>query len=217
MQTARGIRNSIAKRIVEARCLAILRAQDQELAAGAMNAAATGGFEILEFTLNTPGAFDLIKDFSAREELTVGAGTVLSVADAKRAIECGARFLVSPVVDEKVIEVAKEASVPCLPGCATPTELHRAHQAGANLQKLFPAPSPAFVKACLGPMPFLNIVPTSGVTLENAVEYLQAGAVAVGFVAPLFDPVELQKRDWAAVEARARALLTQVKLAGAVV
>ena len=222
MQTPRGARNAMAKKntivkkLEEERCLAVLRYHDQEVAAQAMNAAIAGGFRVVEFTLNTAGALDLIRDFSEKPDLTVGAGTVLNVADAKRAIECGARFLVSPVVDEAVIDVAREASVPVVPGCMTPTELQRAHVAGAPLQKLFPAPGPEFVQACLGPLPHLRIVPTSGVTLENATDYLRAGAVAVGFVSPLFDSAELARRDWASVEARARALITQVKLAGAV-
>ncbi|MCA9290282.1 MAG: bifunctional 4-hydroxy-2-oxoglutarate aldolase/2-dehydro-3-deoxy-phosphogluconate aldolase, partial [Phycisphaerales bacterium] len=172
------------------RASAILRTMRAEAAAPAMEAAVRGGFRIVEFTLTTPGAFDLITDFARRDGLVVGAGTVLTVDDARRAADAGARFLVSPVVDEAVITVAAELGVAMMPGTFTPTEMLRAHRAGAPLQKLFPAPDtgPKHVKAILGPMPFLNIVPTSGVHLNNAAAYLKAGATAVGFVNPLFDP-----------------------------
>ena len=99
-----------------------------------------------------------------------------------------------------------------MPGTHTPTEMLRAHRAGASLQKLFPAPGigPTYVKACLGPMPFLRIVPTSGVDESNAAAYLQAGAFAVGFVTSLFDPEDLAAGRFDRVEQRARSLLAAV-------
>ena len=120
------------------RALAILRSSLEGAAAPAMEAAVSAGFRILEFTLNTPGALDRIREFSARDGLVVGAGTVLDPEDARRAIEAGAAFLVSPVVDEAVIDEGHAAGVAVIPGAQTPTELLRAHRAGAPLQKLFP-------------------------------------------------------------------------------
>ena len=142
---------------------AILRTSCAEAARPAMEAAVRGGFRIVEFTLTTPGALELIEEFAGRDGLVVGAGTVLSVEQAKAAVDRGASFLVSPVVDEKVIETAGALGVAVMPGTHTPTEMLRAHRAGAPLQKLFPAPGigAAYVKACLGPMPFLRIVPTA--------------------------------------------------------
>jgi len=130
---------------------AILRTPSAEAAAPAMEAAIRGGFKIVEFTLTTPNAFELIKEFSNRAGVVVGAGTVLSVDDANKAVDAGASFLVSPVVDEVVIDVAKARNVAMMPGTHTPTEMLRAHNAGAQLQKLFPAPGigAPFVKACL--------------------------------------------------------------------
>jgi len=178
-----------------------------------MEAALVGGFEVIEFTLTTPGALDLIGEFSRRPGIVVGAGTVLTDDDARLAVEAGARFLVSPVVDETVIDAAKTLGVAMMPGTHTPTEMLRAHRAGAQLQKLFPAPGigAPYVKACLGPMPFLRIVPTSGVNETNAATYLQAGAFAVGFVAPLFDPHDVAAGRFDRIEQRARTLLEAVQ------
>lgn len=192
------------------RASAILRTDDAEAAAQAMQAAVRAGFVVCEFTLTVPRVFELIADFRRRNpELVIGAGTVLTVEEAERAVAAGAQFLVSPVVDDAVIEAAVRLGVAIMPGTHTPTEMLRAHRAGASLQKLFPAPGigPAYVKACLGPMPFLNIVPTHGVDASNAADWLAAGAHAVGFVAPLFDPELIAEGDFAAIEERGRVLL----------
>jgi Entner-Doudoroff aldolase len=191
------------------RASAILRTNDHEAARRAMNAAVAGGFRIVEFTLSIPGAFELIEEFTAQGDLIVGAGTVLTTDDAVRSVEAGAQFLVSPVVDQAVIDKAGSLGVAAMPGCSTPTEMLRAHRAGAPLQKLFPetATGPAWVKQTLGPLPFLKIVPTSGVTLDNAAEYLRAGAAAVGFVNSLFEPADVAAGNWGAVQARAAAML----------
>jgi 2-dehydro-3-deoxyphosphogluconate aldolase/(4S)-4-hydroxy-2-oxoglutarate aldolase len=196
------------------RASAILRTDDADAAQKAMEAAIRGGFGICEFTLTVPRVHELIADFSRRyPEVVFGAGTVLTVEEAERSVEAGAKFLVSPVTDEAVIEAATRLGVAAMPGTHTPTEMLRAHRAGAGLQKLFPAPGigPDFVKACLGPMPFLNIVPTHGVTEANAADWLAAGAHAIGFVAPLFDPKLIAVGDFDAIEERARRLLAAVE------
>jgi 2-dehydro-3-deoxyphosphogluconate aldolase/(4S)-4-hydroxy-2-oxoglutarate aldolase len=194
------------------RASAILRTPIAEAAGPAMEAAVRGGFRIVEFTLNTPGSLERIEEFSRRPDLVVGAGTVLTRDEAEDAVRAGARFLVSPVVDEDVIESALALGVAMLPGCHTPTELLRAHRAGAPIQKLFPAPGsgPDYVRACLGPLPFLRIVPTSGVTEGNARGWLESGCFAVGFVASLFDGTELAAARYDLVEARARRLLAAI-------
>ncbi len=192
---------------------AILRTSIADAAAPAMEAALAAGFKVIEFTLTIPGAMELIGDFSRRTGVVVGAGTVLSVEDARAAVEAGAVYLVSPVVDEAVIETARSLGVAMMPGTHTPTEMLRAHRAGAPLQKLFPAPGigPAYVKACLGPMPFLRIVPTSGVDESNSAAYLAAGAFAIGFVAPLFDADDIAAGRFDRIEQRGRALLAEIE------
>jgi Entner-Doudoroff aldolase len=194
------------------RASAILRTPIEDAAAPAMQAALDGGFRIAEVTLNTPGALSRIAEFAARDELLVGAGTVLTPADARAAVDHGARFLVSPVVDEDVIAEALRLEVPMVPGCHTPTEMLHAQRAGAPMQKLFPVPGagPAFVRACLGPLPGLRIVPTHGVDETNARAWLDAGAFAVGFVASLFAAEDLAQRRFGRIETRARRLLDAV-------
>jgi len=192
-----------------ARASAILRTSIADAVRPAMEAAIRGGFEIVEFTLNTPGALAGIERTASERKVTVGAGTVLDVEQARDAVRAGARFLVSPVVDEAVIEEALRLGVAMIPGAHTPNELLRAQRAGAPLQKLFPAPAdgPGFVRACLGPLPTLRIVPTSGVDGTNAARFLAAGAWAVGFVGPLFDPDDLCAARFDRIEQRARQLL----------
>ncbi len=205
--------DAFVKLFGEVRASAILRTDVEGNAGPAMDAAVRGGFRICEFTMTTPGVLDRIAEFSRQDGLVVGAGTVLTVADARAAVEHGASFLVSPVVDEAVIEEAQRLGVAAMPGTHTPTEMMRAWQAGARLQKLFPAPGlgPAYVAACLGPMPFLNIVPTNGVTEQNARTWLDAGAHALGLVAPLFDRQEVAEGRFDLVEARARRLLAAIR------
>ena len=191
---------------------AILRTNIAEAAAPAMEAAVTGGFKVIEFTLTTPGALDLIRDFASREGIVVGAGTVMSADDALCAVEAGAQFLVAPVVDEAMIAEAHRLGVAVMPGTFTPTEMLRAHRAGAQTVKLFPAPGTGtkYVKSMLGPMPFLKIVPTNGVHENNAASYLKAGAFAVGFTTALFDANEIQAGQFDKIEERARKLLAAV-------
>ena len=191
---------------------AILRTPSAEAAAPAMEAALRGGFKVIEFTLTIPNALELIQEFSQRPGVVVGAGTVLTTQDAEAAVKAGARCLVSPVVDEAVIDAAKSLDVAMMPGTHTPTEMLRAHRAGGQLQKLFPAPGlgAPYVKACLGPMPFLKIVPTNGVDADNVAEYLAAGAFAVGFVAPLFDAAAMAAGEFDRIEERASGLIAAV-------
>jgi 2-dehydro-3-deoxyphosphogluconate aldolase/(4S)-4-hydroxy-2-oxoglutarate aldolase len=194
------------------RASAVLRTNHADRAAPAMQAAIDGGFRVVEFTLTIPDALDRIREFAQQPGVFVGAGTVLTVDDAQRAVDAGAAFLVSPVVDEAVIAAAVAMNIAIMPGTHTPTEMYRAYRAGANVQKLFPAPGigPAFVKACLGPMPFLNIVPTHGVHENNAASYLKAGACAVGFVASLFQQADLDAARYDVIEQRAAKLLASV-------
>ena len=196
----------------ESRVTAIIRTKSADLAAKAMEAAVRGGIRILEFTWTTPGAVELVREFARRPELIVGAGTILRTEDAEIAVRAGAQFLVSPVVDERIIDAALAANVTPMPGCATPTEMWRAYERGAPMQKLFPMGNgPAEISAILAPLPFLKIVPTNGVDLTNVAAYLQAGAWSCGLVASLFPADAMARGDWAAVEANARALIAEAR------
>ena len=199
------------------RISAIIRTDDQQLAADAMNAAVAGGFRIVEFTLTTPGALELIAGFArAPEELLVGAGTVMTPQQAESAVQAGARFLVSPVFDPEIIACAKRLEVVSIPGTFTATEMITAHRAGADLLKLFPAPANVaqYVKSILGPLPFLKIFPTAGVDIENMCDVLDAGAVGIGFVRSLFTPAEMAARNFDEIETRASAITMRMQLKG---
>ncbi len=199
------------------KCTAVLRTNNQEAAKRAMEAAVLGGFRIVEFTLTIPGAMDLIKDFSWHADLIVGAGSVLSVENAREAVSRGAKFLVSPVADPEVIAAAKEMNVAVVPGTFTPTEMLQAYRAGAPLQKVFPEPpgGPQYIRACLGPMPFLRLIPShGGVNATNALAYLEAGAYAVAFVTYLFDPQDILQAKFERIEERARSLRQLIASAG---
>lgn len=198
-------RQSIAAAIERERISAIIRTENQSLASDAMAAAVDGGFRLVEFTLTTPGALELISEFSSNTELLVGAGTVMSPRQARDAVAAGARFLVSPIVDREMIAEAGELDVPCIPGAYTPTEMETAHRLGADFVKVFPATAGGvdFVRAVRGPLPHLRLFPTAGVGPDNFLEFLDAGCAGVGFVRPLFAPGDLAKSDFAAIQARA--------------
>lgn len=198
---------ALLTRLHDERAVAIIRTDTQDKAARAMDAAVRGGFRVIEFTLGCPGAYELVEDFLARDpDLVVGVGTVLTCEEARRAVDAGASFIVSPTTDEAVIQTALDLGVIAMPGAYTANELYSAHRAGAQLQKLFPAPAlgPDYARMVLGPLPFLRLVPTSGVTADNVAAWFEAGVFAVGFVASLFDPNDLREGNFDAIEQRAR-------------
>lgn len=207
--------NAVVREISARRVSAILRTHDQGLALEAMTAAVAGGFRMLEFTLTTPGALILISEFARRSDLLVGAGTVLTIEDARQAFDAGARFLVSPVCDPAIIAEAKRLGVVVIPGTYTPTEMLYAHHAGANFVKLFPAPHDVagYVSAILGPMPFLRIYPTAGVTPDNFISVLRAGAAGVGFVKSLFETADMEGKNYTQIERRAAGIISKLAVA----
>jgi len=205
-------RYETAASIERERISAIIRTNDQGVAGEAMRAAVDGGFRIVEFTLTTPGAFELIAEFSRRTDLLVGAGTVLPVEQACKSVAAGARFLVSPICDPIIVAEAAALDVVSIPGAFTPTEMQTAYRLGADFVKVFPAPAGGvgFIEAVLAPLPHLRLFPTAGVTTENFVEFLNAGCVGVGFVKSLFEPSELARGDFDAVRKRATEITSRL-------
>ena len=206
MSSRKEIRDGLLARKINA----IVRTDDQSVAEQAMAAAVEGGFRVIEFTLNTPGALELITQFRSMDEsLLVGAGTVMTPQAAKEAVNAGAQFIVSPVCDSAVIREAGEMGVVSIPGTQTPTEMQNAHEAGADFVKLFPAPTNVaeYIRYILGPQPHLKIFPTSGVNLDNMLEVLEAGAAGVGFVGPLFDLQSMRNRNFDDIRERAEKIV----------
>jgi len=175
---------SATQQILTQKIVAVVRLDDYARAVDVARALAAGGITVLEFTLTGRGALEAIA--AARKALgdaaCVGVGTVLKPEDARAAIDSGAQFVVTPAVRKAVIAECVNRNTPILCGGFTPTELLEAYEAGSELVKLFPAQQggPRYLKDVLAPLPFLKIVPTGGVSAENAREYLAAGAAAVG-------------------------------------
>ena len=205
MNKVSASRTRLVNEIMDRRISAIIRSNDQQFAREAIQAAVDGGFRMVEFTLTTPGALELIGQFAKRTELLVGAGTVLTVQQAQESVAAGARFLVSPIMDPSIVAEAQRLEVPMIPGTFTPTEMETAHRLGADFCKLFPAApgGPEYVRAIRAPLPHLRIFPTAGITVDNFTEFLNVGCVGVGFVAALFTPDDMARRDYAAIRARA--------------
>ena len=175
---------SAIQKILSQKIIAVVRLEDYNRAVDVARALAAGGITVLEFTLTGQGAFEAVSTTrkALGDAVCVGVGTVLRVEDAESAINAGAEFLVTPALRRQVIAACVKRQTLVLCGGFSPTELLEAYEAGSELVKLFPAQlaGPRYIKDVLAPMPFLKLVPTGGVSPENAREYLNAGAVAVG-------------------------------------
>jgi 2-dehydro-3-deoxyphosphogluconate aldolase / (4S)-4-hydroxy-2-oxoglutarate aldolase len=185
--------------IAEARCLGVIRAGSAAEATSTGRALVAGGLTVVEVAYTTPDAPSAIAALRAEcPDAIVGAGTVLDAAAAFAAVSAGAQFLVSPAVQEDVLRAGHRYGLAVLPGAATPTEISRAMELGADMVKLFPAGSLGveFMRAVAAAMPHVPFVPTGGVTAENAPDWIAAGAVAVGVGGSLTkgDPEGIQRR-----------------------
>jgi len=183
-------KQAVIDRILQEGVVPVLRAESHEIALQAVEALRAGGIGVLEITMTVPGAVQLIKKLARDigEECLIGAGTVLDEKSAAECVAAGARFVVSPAVNVATIEYCLKHEIPVLPGAFTPTEVVTAWNAGADMVKLFPAGAgggPGYLKSLRAPLPQVKFVPTGGVSLDNAGDYIRAGAVAVGIGADL--------------------------------
>jgi 2-dehydro-3-deoxyphosphogluconate aldolase/(4S)-4-hydroxy-2-oxoglutarate aldolase len=193
---------------VKYRACAVLRTPKAEMCAPAMQAAIDGGFDIVEFTLTTPGCLDTLADFRSKYDgkVMIGCGTVMDIPDAQAAMDAGAEFLVAPVLVPEVVTWCAMHNIVIIPGCQTPTEAYNAYKAGAPVQKIFPgvAGGHMWVKAVSAALPMLKLNPTSGVDLDNAGDFLKNGASSVGLVAPLFPPDAVLNGKWDVIQGEQR-------------
>jgi len=193
--------------------IAVVRLPESTGLRGVAAALAAGGVAAVEITLTTPGALDAIADLASQGgDSVIGAGTVLDEKAARNVIAAGARFVVSPTLDRGVVRYCRDQGVTCLPGAFTPTELLEAWRAGAALVKLFPASAlgPRYLREVLAPLPFLHVVPSGGVSLDNAGDWIRAGAAAVSVGGALVSGTLVRDQSWAELTARARALVDRV-------
>ena len=194
--------------------IAIMRAQSSEQLIAAADAIKAGGVRVIEVTMTTPGALDIIAQASGKygDEVLFGAGSVLDAETARTAILAGAGFVVAPTLNLDVIALCNRYSIPVVPGCYTPTEMLIAWEAGADMVKLFPASvgGPALIKAILAPLPQLNIVPVGGVNLDTAADFIRNGAAALGVGSSLVNQSLLNAGDMAELTRRAAAFGREV-------
>jgi 2-dehydro-3-deoxyphosphogluconate aldolase/(4S)-4-hydroxy-2-oxoglutarate aldolase len=201
--------------ILEARAVPIIRTASRDAAAQVAEALAAAGLRVIEVTFTVPDAAGLIRALRARfPAILVGAGTVTGADVAETAVDAGAQFLLSPALSPGMVAVARRRGVLAVPGAFTPSEVMQALDAGAELVKIFPAETggPRHIRAILAPLPHARLLPTGGITPENAGEWLRAGAAAVGIGAALVGPGD-RVPDVAGVRARAAALLTALAAA----
>jgi len=168
-------------------------------------------------TMTVPGAIELIRGLAAKlpPEFVLGAGTVTDTETAEKVIDAGARFLVSPVFRLPLIETAARRGVPIMPGCFSPTEILAAWESGADIVKVFPATAlgPGYLRDVHGPMPQVKLMPTGGVSVDNAGDWIRAGAVAVGVGSALLDAAALSSGKFDKITENARRIIENVTLA----
>jgi 2-dehydro-3-deoxyphosphogluconate aldolase/(4S)-4-hydroxy-2-oxoglutarate aldolase len=197
--------------------VAVIRMKDAAQLRAVALALFEGGIRAIEVTMTVPRAVELITELAASfaDEFLVGAGTVLDAETAQQVIEAGARFVVSPVFKAGLIETGHRYDVPVMPGCFSPTEIVTAWEAGADIVKVFPATAlgPAFFKDIRGPLPQVRLMPTGGVTGDNAGDWIRAGAVAVGAGTSLVDARAVVERRFDLITANARHFIQAVQLA----
>lgn len=175
----------------ESPIIAVIRNMDEKNVYNIIEALLKGGIRNIELTYGASSPAPLIKKVKRefKRDIVIGAGTVLTVEQAKESIDYGAEFIFSPIYDKNVVIETVRQNVISIPGCYSPTEMYEAYQSGAKIVKLFPATSlgPDFIKDIKAPMPFLNIIPTGGINKENISNYIKAGAIAVGMGGALLD------------------------------
>jgi 2-dehydro-3-deoxyphosphogluconate aldolase/(4S)-4-hydroxy-2-oxoglutarate aldolase len=207
----------IFDRMVDCGVIAVLRTDSPGQLVSTASALAEGGIVSVEVTMTTPGALDVVRE--AVKELKgsaiIGVGSVLDAQTARAAILAGAEFVVSPTLDPDMILLVNRYGKVSIPGAFTPTEILEAWEAGADAVKIFPASigGPDYLKAIKGPLPQVKLVPTGGVTLENAGDFIRAGAEMIAAGGNLAPPKEIKAGQFAAITGRARQFVEAVAAA----
>jgi 2-dehydro-3-deoxyphosphogluconate aldolase / (4S)-4-hydroxy-2-oxoglutarate aldolase len=214
-------REEIVQRIVEVGVVPVIRASSPKSARAAVDAVAQGGIPVFEITMTVPNAVQVIRELTKDNGagFLIGAGTVLDADAALLCLEAGAQFLVSPGLDVGMIGVARKNNVPVIPGALTPTEIMAASRSGADFIKIFPCSNvggPAYLKALRGPFPKLAFIPTGGVNLDNAADFIRAGATALGVGGELVDKAALESGKTDVITNNARRLVSIVQEARSV-
>lgn len=212
-------RDATVARIQQLGVVAVIRMKDPDKLRAVVDAIADGGVRAIEVTMTVPGAVALIAALASSlpDDAVLGAGTVTDARTARDVIDAGARFVVGPVYRPDVIAACHERGVAVAPGCFTPTEILDAHERGADIVKVFPATAlgPQFIKDVRGPLPQVRLMPTGGVSLDNAGDWIRAGAVAVGVGTALLDAKAIEAGRLDVLTANARRIVASVASARA--
>ena len=211
-------RASVLSTLREVGIIPVIRADSADAAKAVVDALVEAGLNVAEITMTVPRAIDAIASVAKHfgDKVLIGAGTVTDAETAKRAVDAGAEFIVSPCLVPEVIEAAHRADVAALPGALTPTEVFEAFRLGGDMIKVFPAQNlggASYLRALRGPFPQIPLVPTGGVTLDNMREMFDAGAAAVGVGSELISKDALARRDYAAIGALAAKFLAAARQA----
>lgn len=204
-------KNEIIERIKETKIIPVIRTNSADKAKTIIAALINGGIDVLEVTMTIPGAVGLIARLSDEYEnsaVVIGAGTVLDAETARNCIEAGAKFVVSPFLNVEIISFCNRNEIAVMPGALTPTEIFTARQVGADMVKVFPVSAmggASYIKAVKTVFPQIDIVPTGGISLDSAVDYIKAGASAVGIGG------ELTGVEESIITKQARNLLDRIK------
>lgn len=207
------------RRVLDLGLVAVVRSPDGHLLADACRALADGGVEVVEITMTVPDALDVIRHVRRElgDRVLLGAGTILDAETARAALLAGAEYLVAPTLNLDVIRLCQRYDKLVMPGAFTPTEVLTAWEAGADIVKVFPADvlGPAFFKALRGPLPHVRLMPTGGVDLTTAADFLRAGACCLGVGSQLVEPKAVAARDFARIRELARQYVQVVQQARA--
>ena len=207
-------RTQIVQRIVDQGAVAVIRADNPSTLKYIVEALLKAGMSTIEVTMTVPRALDIIEETARTmgDQITLGVGSVLDPETARMAINAGAQYVVCPTFKPSIIQMAHRYDLPAMPGCFTPTEILEAHEAGADVVKVFPADvvGMKFFKAIKAPMPHLQLMPTGGVSLTNAGEWLNAGACAVGVGSALLDKKAIAEGRYEQLTENARVLLNTI-------
>jgi 2-dehydro-3-deoxyphosphogluconate aldolase/(4S)-4-hydroxy-2-oxoglutarate aldolase len=214
MTTAAMTRSDVVRRIEVTGVVAVVRLADPGVGEQVARALASGGVDAIEITMTVPHAADLIATLvAAMPSALIGAGTVTDADTARAVIDAGAKFVVSPVYRPGVLDACHERGVASMPGCFSPTEILAAWDQGADVIKIFPATSlgPSFIKDLRGPFPSIKVMPTGGVSQQNAADWVRAGAVAIGVGSALVDTKAVEARRFDEITSKAKSFVDAVR------
>ena len=209
-------KRDVLNRMMTEGLIPVIRVSSAQEAVDVADAIKEGGVSFIEITMSVPGAIDTIKDLAKKykDDIIMGAGTVLDPETGRAALLAGAQFIVSPMINLDLIQLAHRYSAVVIPGAMTPTEILTAWNAGADLVKVFPAAQlggPEYIRAIKAPFPQILLVPTGGVNLQNAGAFIKAGSTALGVGGELVDKKAVKEKKFKVITENTRAFLKAIK------